>query len=427
MLHTYLSNGSPLFDARAHIPARAGRTVRGGNNARPVHPTAGVGGVVIGGDFQGLAIARSLGRRGVPVCIIDDEHCIARYSRYATYNVRVKDLQDEQATVEALMSNGEMLDLQGWVIYPTRDETVAALSRHKATLSRFFRVPTPGWDSIKWAWDKRNTYTLAQKLGIPCPKTWFPRTLDDVRKIKAEFPLILKPAIKEHFVYKANAKAWQVNNREELLEAYQEAATFVPAGEMMVQDLIPGGSSEQQFGCGVMFLEGQAVGTMLAQYIRSHPPDFGKCSTFVETIEHPELEEMSIRFLRAIGYYGLAEVEFRRDPRDGVFKLLDVNARTWGYHSLGMAAGVDFPYMLFQDQLGHDVKPARARPGAKWLRWVTDLPVGLHGLALKRWSLWQYFKSVRSAHTEAVFDIRDPLPSVAEAALIPYLAFKRGY
>ena len=68
---------------------------------------------------------------------------------------------------------------------------------------------------------------------------------------------------------------------------------------------------------------------------RQHPSDFGRASTFVETIELPEIEEPSCRFLAAIGYYGLVELEYKRDPRDGVCKLLDVNARTWGYHSLG--------------------------------------------------------------------------------------------
>ena len=143
-------------------------------------PASGVGGVVIGGDFQGLGIARSLGRQGVPVCVIDDEHSISRYSRYTTHSVRVKDLRDEQRTVETLMEVGQRLGLKGWVLYPTRDETVAALSRHKKVLSEWYRVPTPDWESIQWAWDKRNTHKMAVKLGIPSAKTCFPQTVGRV-------------------------------------------------------------------------------------------------------------------------------------------------------------------------------------------------------------------------------------------------------
>jgi D-aspartate ligase len=166
---------------------------------------------------------------------------------------------------------------------------------------------------------------------------------------------------------------------------------------------------------------------MVARYVRSHPPDFGRCSTFVESVELRELEAASLKILRAMNYYGLAEVEFRRDPRDGVFKLLDVNARTWGYHSLGSVAGVDFPYMLFLDQIGKPVQSSRARAGATWARLVTDVPVGIHGFFLRRWGLLQYLRSIRRFDTEAVFDFKDPLPSLAEAAFVPYFIFKKGY
>src|SRR5215471_9633534 len=102
-------------------------------------PTQGIGGIVLGGDYQGLGIARSLGRRGIPVCVIDDEYSIARYSRYVTHSVRVPDLHDEQKTIEVILDAGSRLNLKGWVLYPTRDETVAAISRYRDALSEWFR------------------------------------------------------------------------------------------------------------------------------------------------------------------------------------------------------------------------------------------------------------------------------------------------
>src|SRR3989442_12798221 len=106
-----------------------------------------IGAVVVGGDYQGLGIVRSLGRRRVPVCVIDDEHSIARFSRYTTHAVAVESLRDERKTVDILLDIGRRLDLKGWVLYPTRDETVAALSRYRSVLMEYFRVPTPPWDT----------------------------------------------------------------------------------------------------------------------------------------------------------------------------------------------------------------------------------------------------------------------------------------
>ncbi len=135
----------------------------------------------------------------------------------------------------------------------------------------------------------------------------------------------------------------------------------------MIQDLIPG-DGRQQFAYCAFFKGGRAVGSMVVRRSRQHPPEFGRASTFVETVELPLLEALSERFLRAIDYYGLVELEYKLDPRDGQYKLLDVNGRTWGYHTLGSSAGVDFPYLLFADQVGEAVQPCRGRAGVSWIR-----------------------------------------------------------
>ena len=309
------------------------------------------GAVVIGGDYQGLGIVRSLAGRGVPVCVIDDERSIARFSRYTTYAVTSPDLRDGSRTVGAILDVGSRLKLNGWVLYPTRDETVAALSQHRAALLEHFRVPTPGWETVRAVWDKRETYQRAHQLGIPVPRTWYPSDVSALDEIDADPPFAIKPAIKEHFIYATRDKAWRADTRADLHALFTRAARIVPAGEVMVQELIPGGGS-QQFAFCAFYKEGSAHSTMVVRRRRQHPLEFGRASTFVETVELPALEALSERFLNATGYYGLVEVEYKLDPRDGAYKLLDVNARTWGYHTLGQRAGVDFAYLLYADQVG---------------------------------------------------------------------------
>jgi predicted ATP-grasp superfamily ATP-dependent carboligase len=385
-----------------------------------------VGGVVVGGDYQGLGIVRSLGRQKVPVCVIDDERSIARFSKYTTYSVPVDSLRDEKQTVEHVLEIGRRLDLKGWVLYPTREETVAAIARHRSSLTGFFRVPTPAWETTQWFWDKRNTYRRANELGIPTPSTWYVRDISDLEKIDSDPPFVIKPAIKEHFIYSTKAKAWRANSRGELRELFQRAAKLLGPGEVMVQSLIPGGGS-QQFAYGAFFKDGRALGSMVARRARQHPPEFGRASTYVETIELPVLEDLSERFLRAINYYGLVELEYKLDPRDQQYKLLDVNGRTWGYHTLGWGAGVDFPYMLFADQMGESVEPRRGRPGVKWIRLITDLPTGVVEIFGGRQGFWAYLRTLAGFHVESVFSRSDPLPGLVELVLLPYLAVKRGF
>ena len=99
----------------------------------------------------------------------------------------------------------------------------------------------------------------------------------------------------------------------------------------------------------------------------------------------------------------------------------DVNPRTWGYHSLGYSAGVDFPYLLFADQLGAPISRVRGKVGMRWVRLVTDLPSSLLDIIAGRLAIREYLHTMRAGWTEAVFSLSDPLPGIAELALLPYL------
>lgn len=389
------------------------------------HASTGVGAVVIGGDYQGLGIARSLGRRGVPVCVVDDEPSIAAVSRYVSCRVRVADLRGPREAVRTLTRASDSLRLDGWVLYPTRDETVAAIAAARDELAQRFRVPTPGWSSVRAVWDKRETYRLAEQLGIAAPRTWTPRDETELTAIPTDSPLVVKPAVKENFFYATGAKAWRADGRTGLLNAFRRAAAIVPPGEVLVQEMIPGGG-ERQYAYCTLFKDGEALADMTVLRRRQHPSDFGRASTLVETVDPAGLDEPSARFLKAIDYYGLVELEYKHDRRDGRWKLLDVNARTWGYHSIGQAAGVDFPYLLYRDQLGFSVPRVHAREGVRWIRLATDVPNAVRDLAAGNIRFRDYARTLRGVDTEAVFSLHDPLPGLYEITLLPYLAMKRG-
>jgi predicted ATP-grasp superfamily ATP-dependent carboligase len=279
---------------------------------------------------------------------------------------------------------------------------------------------------VRFADDKRQTYQLAAELEIPAPQTWYPCSVQDLAGLEKHLPLVIKPAIKEHFVYATRAKAWRANTPAELYAFFQRASEILEPGEIMLQELIPG-DGQHQFSYCAFFKEGEPLGSMITRRTRQHPPEFGRASTFVETIDLPLLAEYSRKFLQAIDYYGLVEMEYKFDIRSEQYRLLDVNTRTWGYHSLGAPAGVDFSAMLFADQLGQPVEKRQARPGVKWVRLLTDLPTGLQEMASHRLSWAGYWNSLRHIDIEAVFDRHDPVPGLYELSVAPYLYLKRGF
>lgn len=399
-------------------------TVATASNETGATPAQHVGALIVGGEHPGLGVARSLGRRGIPVCVVDDQQSISRFSKYVKDFVRVDDLRDERKTVDSVLEVGRRLNLKNWVLYPTRDETVAAFSRYRADLAEFFRVTTPDWNSVQWAWNKKLTYELAEQLGIPCPQTFNPRGADGLAALEPYLPLAIKPAVKENFFYATGAKAWRVETMDQLREMYGKAAEQIRAEEILLQQIIPGDGRCQVSYCA-FFRDGKPHGTLLARRARQHPREFARSATYVETIDLPEIEELSERFLRAINYYGVVEVEFKQDPRDGKYKLLDVNARTWGFHSLGYPAGVDFPYLLFADQMGLPLEDCRGKAGMGWLRWLTDVPTAVSDVLHGHLSVSEYWNSLRRTKIESVFCKEDPLPSLMEVALLPYLIARK--
>lgn len=383
-----------------------------------------VGALVVGGDHPGLAIARSLGRRGIPVYIIDDQYCISSFSKYATQVIRVESILDERKTVDAVLEVGRRFNLKNWVLFPTRDENVAAFSRYREELAAFFRVTTGDWKSVEWAWDKKKTYELAEKLDIPCPKTFNPRSIEEVPALFERLPLAVKPAVKENFFYATGAKAWRADTPEQLLSLYEKAIAQIKPEEILIQEIVPGDGTTQYSYCAFV-QAGIPVSVLTARRARQHPREFGRAATYVETIDAPEIEILSERFLKAIEYHGVVEIEYKRHSRTGEYKLLDVNARAWGFHALGQGAGVDFPFMVYSDQMGIAIEPARARAGVGWLRMVSDIPTAISDVFHGSLSLGTYLKSLRATKVESVFSVGDPLPSIAELVMLPYLAAKK--
>lgn len=383
-----------------------------------------MGAVVVGGDHPGLAIARSLGSRGIPVYLLDHQYCISRFSRYATRVIKVDNILDERRTVDAVLEVGRRFNLRNWVLFPTRDEHVAAFSRYRAELAQFFRVTTGEWSSVEWAWDKKKTYELAETLGVPVPKTFTVSSADELPSLYDRLPLAIKPAIKENFFYATGAKAWRANTPEELHQFYEKATRQIRAEEALIQEIIPGDGREQFSYCA-FYRHGEPYSTLTARRARQHPREFGRASSYVVTVDLPPIEELSERFLKAINFHGLVEIEFKRDPRDGKYKLLDVNARPWGFHWIGSACGVDFPYLAFADQLGLPIQKTRAPAGVGWLRFLTDVPTSISDLLHGSLSISAYLRSLRTARVDAVFSWKDPLPFLAEVLLLPYIVLKK--
>lgn len=389
----------------------------------PGHGGVGGGALIVGSDYlSALAIARSLGRRGIPVWALMDDAFLAN-SRYCRRVLPWPDA-DEALLVAYLVDLARRFDLRGWAIYPTGDNEAALLARNFRPLSGWFRVCPLPWSVLEVAFDKRLTYQVADRLGIPYPWTAYPNDCADLADLARPFPLILKPAVKTHWNAFTRARAWRVDDPTSLFQRYRAARELVPAGTIMIQELIEGGG-ESQFSFAGLCVDGRVQASLIACRRRQRPPDFGRVSTYVETIEDPGVAEPATTLLQALGFTGLVEIEFKRDVRDGCLKLLDVNARPWAWLSLGGWAGVDFPYLLWEVLHGRSVPRSSARPGARWLHVALDIPTSVRQIAHRRLRARDYLMSFSQLPECATLTADDPLPAVAELRMLLGRRLKR--
>ncbi|MDP9345203.1 MAG: ATP-grasp domain-containing protein [Actinomycetota bacterium] len=386
--------------------------------AQPPH-----GALVLGGDYRALGVVRSLGRRGVPVWVVregDDQ--LAARSRYARRRVPWT-AGGEAAGVMRLLQIADD-GARGFALIPSSDGTAALVARHHALLSEHFVVTVPRWATMRRAYDKRLMHLLAAELGLDTPHTALPRHRRDVEALELDFPAILKPAIKEHFNRLTAAKAWRVDNREELLAGYEQACTLVAPDILMVQELIPGGG-EAQLSFTALCEQGRVLAGLTARRTRQYPVDVGRASTYVETIDCPEIVGPSHALLSALGWTGLVEVEYKRDPRDGRCKLLDVNPRVWGWHTLCARAGVDFPYLLWRALRGETISSVASRSGVRWVRTTTDLPMVAREILARRMRPAAYVRSLRGPLEGAIFARDDPAPAIHEVPQLVSILARR--
>ena len=383
-----------------------------------------IGALITGADYRGLGVVRSLGRRGIPVCVLKRPgHRLAAVSKYAR-NSEVWPSGDEARGVDFLLDLAGRKGLKGWVLIPTDDEVVGLVARHHDILAKQFCLTIPPWEKLSWGCDKRQLNKLARELKVDQPWTVCPRDREEVAQLQCSFPVIIKPALRESYNPLTAAKAWRVDDRQSLIARYDETRSMIAPELIMIQEVIQGWG-EAQFSYAALCQDGRPLASVVARRTRQYPMDFGQFSTYVETIDDPGVVQPSVRLLEAARYTGLVEVEFKRDPRDGSFKVLDVNPRVWGWHTLGSRVGVDFSYLLWRMVRGEPVPEVRGSSGGRWIRMNTDFPVAVLEIMRGRLSLRDYLRSLRRPFESAVFATDDPVPGLLEMPTLIYLFFRR--
>lgn len=324
-----------------------------------------------------LAVIRSLGSKGVLVAAGDWRATSPGLaSKFCRKRVRYppphEDKEGFLRSIMALARSGQF-DM----VIPITDITASILSAHKDELEEHVIVATPDFRTFLKALDKATTLKIALERGIPCPNTFCPEDSSDIREISrlVRYPVVIKPRRK--IAWSGNkAVLMKVTERnfakgpDELVTKYEDLVRqyrpfLMPDNLPLIQEYVPGS------GLGVELLMHRSAvkAIFMHKRLREYPPT-GGASTLRISIWNEELYRLGVRLLRAMGWEGVAMVEFRLDERDGIPKLMEVNGRFWGSLPLAIASGVDFPYLLYRLLMGEDVEPVLRYEIGKMRRWL---------------------------------------------------------
>lgn len=274
--------------------------------------------------------------------------------------------------LEFLLAIGNRLEHPA-VLLPASDAYFLFLSHFRRQLSEMFLFSLPPDAAIDATVNKRPQYDLAQQLDIPIAQTHYPRSMDDVARIKddLEYPVFIKPEVGHLWrAVLGNTKGYEVASPQELTARFE---VVLQAGlDAMVQSIILGPNTNIFHVNAYIGTQGDLQGLMTLRKIRQFPVDYG-VGTCAESLRNPEVVELGMRFFSGLGYRGVGSIEFKRDDRDGRFKFIELNPRFSQQNLLATACGVNLPYIQYMDLVGQPLPPVtHFKEGVKWMDVLFD-------------------------------------------------------
>ena len=312
---------------------------------------------------KSLAVVRALGRKGVPVTVGESTRLnTAAFSRYCNCaKVYPSPFFKQSEFVDFILK--ELSSHSYQMLLAMEDKTLELLTPFHSDISKHTYFPSVDHEKLLFTRSKDKILKLAEEKGIPIPKTWYIDHLSQIDDLKdiLPYPVVIKPRKSSGAVGIVYPETPDTFKKQYI--SVHEKFPFP-----IIQERIP----REGAGYGASFLmdeQGRVKASFVHKRLREFPIS-GGASTLRESVRHDDIRDMAFSLLKALDWFGVAMVEFKIDPRDGIPKLMEINPRFWGSLSLAIESGVNFPYLLYQMSRGQDVKPVEQYQIGKRCRWL---------------------------------------------------------
>lgn len=312
--------------------------------------------VILGSDENAYGIARILNDNynirpmlfcGARLSATDDSKILDR--------TIVKNFSNKEIFLESLINYTKANKESTLIIIPCGDEYSRLLSENKETLKDFYEFNIPSLDLNDKLENKIDFYKTCENMGIPYPKYQIINSVNDLKDLDLSFPLILKPNDSISYVkldFPNKYKVYTIYKKEDLYSAVKTIYENGYKRDMLVQEYIPGPSSNQGSLNAYSDKKGKVRMMVFGQILISDPlPLRIGNHDAIYTKAMPELFDFYKEKLEEMGYTGFSNIDLKYDPRDGVYKAFEMNLRLPQSHYFMAAGGVNTLDFYLRDLL----------------------------------------------------------------------------
>ena len=365
-----------------------------------------------------ISVIRSLGRAGVDVHLLCRAGAVPSHSRYARRIPIDSSLPPQEAWLRYLLGP-ESEGLRGAVLLSCNDDALELLLEHREELDGRYQLDVCDPGAQRAMLDKLATYRLAAAAGVPTPRFWAAESEAEVRAHADEYvyPLMIKPLHSHEFKRVHEGKYLMAADFDELLSAWRR--THEHGVDVVLLEMIPGPDDLLCSYYTYLDENGAPQFHFTKRVIRRYPEHEG-FGCYHITDWNPEVRDLGLRLFRHVGLRGVANVEFKRDTRDGRLKVIEVNARFTAANGLVAAAGYDLARLVYNRAAGLPQPSWGDKPYRVGLRLWYPLDDFLAYLDLRgRGSLrlGEWLRSVAHVSVLPYFSLADPKPSVVRFKL----------
>jgi predicted ATP-grasp superfamily ATP-dependent carboligase len=359
----------------------------------------------------GMGVVKCLKQKRIPVIWIDSnpKH-VGFYSRYCKGLLSPNPKNNVGEYIDFLLQIGEKLNHKG-VLLPIRDIEIFAILKNRSKLKNYYHIPMADLSVTEKLLNKHIFYKVLEELNIDYPKTYFPNNLSEVEKISKQitYPCILKPYHSAIFYLDFKIKLFKIESKEQLVQYYQRATSR--NHEVMIQEIIPGGVRDMHGVNAYYDKTFTPNGIFMYRRVREWPHEFGN-GCYIEQVNKPELEQIVNYLVKEIKYSGIVDAEFRKDPRDGNYKLIEINPRCWMQVSLPAKYGINYPYIAYMDAIGEKYEePTLSDEDVKYLFMFEDIQSSFKSFKKGELSICEWINSYKGKKDYGIFSWSDPIPS----------------